>query len=92
MKKIQQRLKPMIARYFGLPSDILLDLPRITMIGQLHVYIENHQGLAVFTDTELRLKLTNGFIQINGDSFVLKTMLPDEILLEGNISNLKFIN
>lgn len=92
MKKIQSHIRPLLAKYFSLPTDILLELPRVTMIGQLHVYIENHHGLAVFTDTELRLNLAVGYIQIIGDSFIIKSMLPDEILLEGNITELKFIN
>jgi len=91
MKRLHQHIRPWLTKYFSLPSDVLLELPRITLIGQLHVYIENHKGLAVFTDTELKLKMTKGYIQINGSSFVLKTMLPEEILLEGNISEVKFI-
>lgn len=91
MKKLGQQIRPWLTKHFDLPSDILLELPRITLVGQLHVYIENHQGLAVFTDTELKLKITNGYVQINGSAFVLKTMLPEEILLEGNISEVKYI-
>ena len=91
MKKIQQRIRPWLVKYLALPSDVVMELPRITIIGQLHVYIENHKGLAVFTDKELRLKTTKGYIQIKGSSFVLKMMLPEEILLEGNIEEVKFI-
>lgn len=91
MKKIQQRLRPWLVKYLSLPSDVVMELPRITIIGQLHVYIENHKGLAVFTDNELRLKTTKGYIQIKGSSFVLKMMLPEEILLEGKVTDVKFI-
>lgn len=91
MKRMHQRIRPWLTKYFALPSDVMLELPRITLIGQLHVYIENHKGLAVFTDTELKLNITQGYVQINGHSFVLKSMLPDEILLEGQITEVKFI-
>ncbi|MDY0408479.1 sporulation protein YqfC [Virgibacillus soli] len=91
MKKFQQRLRPLFVKYFALPSDAILELPRITAIGQIHVYIENHKGLITFTDTELRLKSTKGYIQIKGKGFVLKMMLPEEILLEGTVSEIKFI-
>lgn len=91
MKKLHQKLRVILTKYLALPSDIVLDLPRITMIGQIHVYIENHQGLALYSDDELRLKINKGYIQIKGASFVLKTMLPEEILLEGTISEVKFI-
>ena len=28
-----------------LPKDVTMNLPRITMIGQLHIYIENYKNL-----------------------------------------------
>lgn len=75
----------------ALPSDVILELPRITMIGQIHVYVENHQGLELFSESELKLKAPKGYIQILGTSFVLKMMYPTEILLEGTIIEVKFI-
>lgn len=77
---------------FALPSDIVSDLPRITILGQLHVYIENHKGLIVYSESELILKTHTGFIRISGSDFVLKMMLPQEILLEGKIIDVTFIN
>ncbi|WP_284140438.1 MULTISPECIES: sporulation protein YqfC [unclassified Virgibacillus] len=92
MKNIQQRIRPLLIKYLALPSDVVLELPRITVIGQIHAYIENHKGLALFTDEELRLRATKGYIQIKGSSFVLKMMLPEEILLEGTITDIRFIS
>lgn len=91
MKKLRQRLYPLLTKYFALPSDVVLELPRITLIGQLHLYIENHQGLIVYSDTELKLKTNDGFLQIIGNGFIIKMMLPEEILLEGIIQEVKFI-
>lgn len=91
MKKWRLRFHRLLNNYMALPTDVLLELPRITMIGQLHVYIENHQGLVVYSDTELKLNTHQGFIQILGSSFVLKMMHAEEILLEGEIKEVKFI-
>lgn len=91
MKKLQQRIGPLLTKYLDLPSDVMLELPRITIIGQIHVYIENHKGLVVYSDNELTVRANRGLIQIAGSSFVLKTMLPEEILLEGTITDIKFI-
>ncbi|GAA0602167.1 sporulation protein YqfC [Virgibacillus siamensis] len=92
MKKLQQRIAPLLTKYLDLPSDVMLELPRITTIGQIHVYIENHKGLVVYSDNELTVRANKGLIQITGKSFVLKTMLPEEILLEGTITDIKFIS
>lgn len=91
MKRWQQRLRKGLIKYMALPSDVILELPRITMIGQIHVYVENHQGLELFSESELKLKAPKGYIQILGTSFVLKMMYPTEILLEGTIIEVKFI-
>ena len=74
-----------MAKKMDLPQDVMMDLPRITMIGQIHIYIENHRGLIAFTDKELRLLLKQGQLLIKGKAFVIKTILPEEILLEGKI-------
>lgn len=91
-KKWAGRVRNWMAEKMDLPQDVMMDLPRITMIGQIHVYIENHRGLLVFTDKELRLLLKQGQLLIKGKSFVIKTILPEEILLEGKIDQVIYIN
>ncbi|MEQ6375867.1 sporulation protein YqfC [Bacillaceae bacterium S4-13-58] len=91
MNNWQQKIGKWAADHLELPSDVLLELPRITIIGQLHVYIENHKGLLIFSDQELRLKLKVGQLQVKGKDFVIKAMLPEEIVLEGTIKSLKFL-
>ena len=91
-KKWGQKVRNWMTEKMDLPQDVMMDLPRITMIGQIHVYIENHRGLLVFTDKELRLLLKQGQLLIKGKSFVIKTILPEEILLEGKIDQVVYIN
>ncbi|WP_430785186.1 sporulation protein YqfC [Virgibacillus flavescens] len=91
LTKKLQRILPWVMNQFALPSDIVSDLPRVTILGQLHVYIENHKGLVVYSDTELTLKTGTGLIKISGSGFVLKMMLPRELLLEGKINDVTYI-
>ena len=90
-KKWGQRVRNWMANKMDLPQDVMMDLPRITMIGQIHIYIENHRGLLAFTDKELRLLLKQGQLLIKGKSFVIKTILPEEILLEGKIDQVIYL-
>lgn len=87
----QQRFRSLLIEQFSLPSDVILEMPRITIIGHIHFYIENHQGLVTYSDNELKLKINKGYVQIKGSSFVLKMMLPKEIMLEGTISEVKLL-
>lgn len=90
MKKLEQ-MKNWLTKQIDLPVDVLMDLPRITLVGQVHIYIENHQGLLVFSDKEVRLLLKHGQLLIKGQSFVIKTILPEELLLEGIIEQVMFL-
>ena len=91
MNKWRYRIKQWVGRRFDLPNDVMLDLPRITMIGHLHAYIENHQGLITFSDKEILLRMNKGFIKIKGEKIVLKTMLKEEIIVEGKIMDIQYI-
>lgn len=84
-------MKRWITNKMELPADVMMDLPRITMIGQLHIYIENHRGLLTFSDKEVRLLLKQGQLLIKGNAFVIKTILPEEIMLEGRIEHVQYI-
>jgi sporulation protein YqfC len=89
--KWRDQLKKWLVNYSELPADVVMDLPRITLIGQLHIYIENHKGVLAFTKQELRLAMNQGQLLISGQNFILKTILPEEILLEGIIDKVQFI-
>lgn len=92
VKRWKQLMGDWITNKMDLPADVMMDLPRITMIGQIHIYIENHRGLLAFKDNEVRLLLKQGQLLIKGESFVIKTILPEEILLEGKIDQVLFLD
>ncbi|MEN0660126.1 sporulation protein YqfC [Caldifermentibacillus hisashii] len=90
-KKWRQKMRRWITNRLDLPEDVMMDFPRITMVGQIHIYIENHKGLLSFSDKEIRILLSQGQLLIKGKAFVIKTILPEEILLEGKIEQVLFI-
>ncbi|HZG73108.1 MAG TPA: sporulation protein YqfC [Chondromyces sp.] len=91
-KRWGQRMKGWLMKSMDLPEDVMMDLPRITMIGQLHIYVENHRGLLAFSEKEIRLLLTQGHLLIKGEDFVIKTIMPEEILLEGKIDQVIYLD
>jgi sporulation protein YqfC len=91
-KKWGQNVRKWMTQKMDLPQDVMMDLPRITMIGQVHIYIENHRGLLAFSDGEVRLLIKNGQLLVKGKAFVIKTILSEEILLEGKIDQVIYIN
>ncbi|MCA1063446.1 sporulation protein YqfC [Rossellomorea sp. AcN35-11] len=86
-----QQMRKWMTQKMDLPEDVMMDLPRVTMIGQIHIYIENHRGLLTFTDREVRLLLKQGQLLIKGEQFVIKMILPEEILLQGKIVEVTYL-
>jgi len=91
-RKWQNKVQQWFVDHTDMPADVIMDLPRITMIGRLHIYIENHKGVIAFSKEELRLSMKQGQLLIKGQNFILKTILPEEILLEGTIKSIEFID
>ncbi|MDI6550023.1 sporulation protein YqfC, partial [Bacillus subtilis] len=76
------RMKAVLTIALEIPQDVMMDLPRITMVVRLHIYIENHRGILLFSENEVRLMLKQGQFIISCKNFVIKAILPEEILLE----------
>jgi sporulation protein YqfC len=90
-KSWKHQMKNWITSKMELPADVLTDLPRVTMVGQVHVYIENHKGLLAFSDTEIRILLKQGQLLIKGEELVIKVIMPEEIVLEGKIGQVLYL-
>ena len=91
LKKLRKRLKQFTVKHLELPKDVIFDLPRITMIAAYQMYIENHRGVIQFTDEYLHLRLSKGELKIYGNRLVIRAILPEEVLVEGVIQSIEYI-
>ena len=41
-----------------LPKDLVLNLPRITMVGNIQLTIENHRGVILYSDRRIRVAVS----------------------------------
>lgn len=89
MKKTQE-IKKGLAEILELPQDIILDIPKITMVGNLQIYIENHKGIIEYTKSRIRINSKSGILRIIGNNLVLKSILTDEIIIIGEIQEVEF--
>ncbi|MDR4162620.1 sporulation protein YqfC, partial [Bacillus paranthracis] len=82
MKKLEQ-MKNWLTKQIDLPVDVLMGLPRITLVVQVHIYLENHRRLLGFSDKEVRLLLKHGQLLFKGESIGINTVRTGELLLDG---------
>ena len=91
MKNKVDDFKYNLSETFELPKDIVLDLPKITMIGNLQFQISNHKGIIEYTQETLRINSNIGIIKVEGINMELKTILSEEIIVTGNIEKIEII-
>ena len=84
------RVKTNISDVLEIPKDILLDLPKITFIGNLQVNIENHKGIIEYSNETIRVKMKDGIIKVLGMDLIIKTIISEEIIISGKIASIDF--
>ena len=91
LRDIQKKVKKQFSDFFEIPSDIMLDLPKIVLVGTLQVFIENHRGIVEYTTEKVRIKVGDGEVGISGSNLMLRNIKTDEICVEGKIKTLVFL-
>jgi sporulation protein YqfC len=90
MRSLARRFNQFTAKLLDLPKDVAMDLPRLTMIGNVQLYIENHRGVLHFSSDRLLLALPKGSLEVQGKQLVIRAILTEEVLIEGVIGEIKF--
>jgi len=77
------RTKDAIASKLDLPRDILLNMPKITVTGDNEITIENHKGVILFEENEVKINSSLGLISISGGEFEILFMGGSTLTLSG---------
>lgn len=92
MERQGSRVRKLMTEVLELPKDLVLDLPRMTLVGNVQLTIENHRGVILYTDTHVRVAVARGEIVIAGQRLTLRSILADEIIVDGTINNVSYIS
>jgi len=84
------RWKELMADFFELPREVLLNLPRLTMLGNQQVLLENHRGIIYYDSEEIRLGIRGGELIITGRDLQVQKIMEEEIYITGRIEHLYF--
>jgi sporulation protein YqfC len=84
-------IKKGIADLLELPRDIALDLPKISMVGNMQLYMENHKGIIEYSTDTVRINAKGGIVLVTGNRLVIKNIALEEIILTGEIEKLEFL-
>ena len=85
-----KEVKNKISDRLELPKDIVMDLPKITVMGNQEMVVENHKGIIEYTTELIRVNMGNRVLKVQGERLNIKSILTEELLIEGNIRSIIF--
>lgn len=90
MRYFSRKIRKLTTDLLDLPQDVVFDLPRMTLIGNMQLYIENHKGIIDFSPDHLHLNLSTGGLVLTGEQLVIRTITAEEMFIEGLITTIRY--
>lgn len=79
------------ARLFDLPGDALAGLPRVELVGNGEVRMENHRGILSYGTQEIHVSGGAFGICICGEGLEVRVMNALELLITGRITEIRIV-
>lgn len=74
-----------IADSLELPRDVVLNIPKIILLGDNEITIENHKGIIIFQENQVKINSKVGPISIFGSGFEILFLGGSTITIGGKI-------
>lgn len=84
-------IKEGILNLVDFPKEVLLNLPKITVIGNTQVTVENHKGIIEYIPERIRINSTIGMIRICGNNMVINSVMTEIIVVTGKIVSIEIL-
>ena len=76
------------AETFDLPADALAGLPKVELVGDGELRVENHKGILAYGREEIHISGGIYLIKISGQDLELRAMTGIELLITGKIAQI----
>lgn len=87
---IQKSFREKFTELLELPKDLLLDRPKLTLIGCRDMMIENYKSVLEYGVGYMRVKTGSGIVRITGNNLVIREISHDDIIISGTVHSVEF--
>ncbi len=91
-RSLKNSVDKLLTDVLELPKDLVLNLPRVTMVGNIQLTLENHRGVILYTDSRVRVAVEKGEVVVVGQKLTLRSIYADEIIIDGLILDVSFVS
>ena len=85
------RGKEILVEKLDLPKDVLLDVPKIIVIGRNEVTIENHKGIMIFERDKIKINTNMSPVEIKGHDFEILYIAASTITIKGYFDSIEYV-
>lgn len=90
MKDNLKKGREFLSETTDLPPEIILDIPKITIVGNKEITVENHKGILVFEKDKVKINTKNGPIKIQGTSFEIMYIGIHTLTISGDFRSIEY--
>jgi len=78
-----------VAELFDLPADVVAGLPRLELVGDGELRMENHKGILAYGTEEIHISGGSYIVKVTGEALELRAMTGLELLITGRIAGIQ---
>ena len=76
------------AQFFDLPADVVAGVPRLELVGDKELRMENHKGILAYGSEEIHISGGVFVVKVVGRNLDLRAMTGLELLITGKIEQI----
>ena len=84
-------IKEKIGAAFELPSELMSDLAKITVVGTNEISIENYKGIIAYTTQEIKVGCAGYQVSIYGTDLELRVATGEVLYVDGRIEKVEWL-
>lgn len=88
--KNKSNFKEKLSDVLEIPKELILNVPRITVLGNKQLIIENYKGIIEYEENKIRIKTSEGTIKLSGVKMTIKEITTDDLMVNGEILTIQF--
>ncbi|MDP4132967.1 MAG: sporulation protein YqfC [Bacillota bacterium] len=88
---MKKKLAEIAAEEFEIPKEVALDMPRITIVGDRDITIENSRGIISYDDKQIKVNTKTAVITVKGDGLQISCITNDGVCISGVADSVEFL-
>jgi sporulation protein YqfC len=89
-KETKNKIIPDGADRLGLPKDVALGVPILTVTGRRELVLENYKGILSYEEDQIQIQTKEGKVCVSGKGLKVAYYTDEEMKLTGRIHQISY--